>query len=84
MGTSTTWLMVRLWRISKSELPRSARMGRGIQLCASPWLLAAGDRVRFVPVSTEECRAIEAAARSADFDPMQWLDSAPTPAENAA
>jgi inhibitor of KinA len=51
---------------------------------ASPSLLAAGDRVRFVPVSTEECRAIEAAARSADFDPMQWLDSAPPPAENAA
>ena len=51
---------------------------------AAPSLLAAGDRVRFVPVSTAECRAIEAAARSADFDPMQWLDSAPTSAENAA
>ena len=51
---------------------------------ASPSLLAAGDRVRFVPVSTAECRAIEAAACTADFDPMQWLDSAPTPAENAA
>ena len=47
-------------------------------------VVVAGDRVRFVPVSTAECRAIEAAACTADFDPMQWLDSAPTPAENAA
>ena len=50
----------------------------------SPSLLAAGDRVRFVPVSAEECRAIEAGLASAEIDPMQWLESAPTPAENAA
>lgn len=50
----------------------------------SPSLLAAGDRVRFVPVSAQECRAIEAGLASAEIDPMQWLESAPTPAENAA
>jgi len=50
----------------------------------SPSLLAAGDRVRFVPVSAQECRAIEAGLASAQIDPMQWLESAPTPAENAA
>ena len=50
----------------------------------SPSLLAAGDRVRFVPVSAQECRAIEAGRASAEIDPMQWLDSAPTPRENAA
>ena len=50
----------------------------------SPSLLAAGDRVRFVPVSAQECHAIEAGLASAEIDPMQWLESAPTPAENAA
>ena len=35
----------------------------------SPSLLAAGDRVRFVPVSAEECRAIEAGLASAEIDP---------------
>jgi len=50
----------------------------------SPSLLAAGDRVRFVPVSAQECRAIEAGLASAEIDPMQWLESASTPAENAA
>ncbi|TMW75472.1 5-oxoprolinase subunit PxpB [Thauera sp. UPWRP] len=50
----------------------------------SPSLLAAGDRVRIVPVSAQECRAIEAGLASAEIDPMQWLESAPTPAENAA
>ena len=50
----------------------------------SPSLLAAGDRVRFAPVSAEACRAIEAGLASAEIDPMQWLESAPTPAENAA
>lgn len=44
---------------------------------ASPSLLAAGDRVRFTPVSTEECRAIEAGLRNGDIDPMQWLDADP-------
>ncbi|MBV2263028.1 MAG: 5-oxoprolinase subunit PxpB [Thauera sp.] len=51
---------------------------------ASPSLLGAGDRVRFVPVSTEECHAIDAGLVSGTLDPMQWLESAPTPAENAA
>ena len=50
----------------------------------SPSLLAAGDRVRFVPVSAQECRAIEAGLARPEIDPMQWLESAPTPAENAA
>lgn len=50
----------------------------------SPSLLAAGDRVRFIPVSTEECRAIEDGLGSGEIDPMQWLESAPTPAANAA
>lgn len=44
---------------------------------AAPSLLAAGDRVRFTPVSTEECRAIEAGVRNGDIDPMQWLDADP-------
>lgn len=51
---------------------------------AAPSLLAAGDRVRFVPVSAADYHAIETAARRADFDPRQWLDSAPIPVENAA
>ena len=42
---------------------------------ASPSLLAAGDRVRFSPVSAEECRAIEAGLREGRIDPMQWLDA---------
>lgn len=50
---------------------------------ASPSLLAAGDRVRFVPVDAGACRAIEASLRTGGFDPMQWLDAAPTPAGNA-
>lgn len=51
---------------------------------AAPSLLAAGDRVRFAPVSAEQCRAIEAGLRNGELDPMQWLEAAPTPAENAA
>lgn len=51
---------------------------------ASPSLLAAGDTVRFTPVSAAECRAIEAGLGRGDIDPMQWLESAPTPAETAA
>ncbi len=55
---------------------------------ASPSLLAAGDRVRFVPVSADECRAIEAALRSGDLDPERWLDAdddtRSTTAEDAA
>jgi allophanate hydrolase subunit 1 len=51
---------------------------------ASPSLLAAGDRVRFTPVSSDECRAIEAGLANGDIDPMQWLESTPTSAENAA
>ena len=54
---------------------------------AAPSLLAAGDKVRFTPVSTDECRALEAAVRSGQADPMQWLDASPTGAnstENAA
>ena len=54
---------------------------------ASPSLLAAGDKVRFTPVSADECRALEAGLRSGDIDPMQWLvaDAAHTVAtEDAA
>lgn len=39
----------------------------------SPSLLAAGDKVRFTPVSADECRALEAGLRNGDIDPMQWL-----------
>ena len=51
---------------------------------ASPSLLAAGDRVHFDPVSADACRAIEAGLRAGELDPMQWLETAPPPAENAA
>ncbi len=51
---------------------------------AAPALLAAGDRVRFTPVSADECRAIEAELARGDIDPMRWRDGAPTPTENAA
>lgn len=51
---------------------------------AAPSLLAAGDRVRFVPVSADACRAIEAGPRAGRSDPMQWLEAAPLPAGNAA
>ena len=40
---------------------------------ASPSLLAAGDKVRFTPVSADECRALEAGLRNGEIDPMQWL-----------
>ena len=30
------------------------------------------------------CRAIEAGLANGDIDPMQWLESTPTSAENAA
>ncbi|MCK2127938.1 5-oxoprolinase subunit PxpB [Thauera aromatica] len=51
---------------------------------ASPSLLAAGDRVRFNPVSADACRAIEAGLRAGELDPMQWLETAPPVAEKAA
>jgi len=41
----------------------------------SPSLLAAGDRVRFVPVGTDECRAIDAGVRSGEIDPLVWLEA---------
>jgi len=44
---------------------------------AAPSLLAAGDTVRFNPVSAEECRALEAGLRNGDIDPMQWLLASP-------
>ncbi|MCK6410478.1 5-oxoprolinase subunit PxpB [Thauera sp.] len=53
---------------------------------ASPSLLAAGDKVRFMPVSADECLALEAGLRSGDIDPMQWLlaDAARSTTEDAA
>lgn len=39
----------------------------------SPALLAAGDRVRFVPVGADDCRAIEAGLRRGELDPLDWL-----------
>ncbi len=41
----------------------------------SPSLLAAGDRVRFVPFSADECRVIEAGLSSGEIDPLTWLDA---------
>ncbi|KAI5914547.1 5-oxoprolinase subunit PxpB [Thauera sp. 2A1] len=41
----------------------------------SPSLLAAGDRVRFVPVGADEYRAIEAGLNSGEIDPFIWLDA---------
>lgn len=41
----------------------------------SPSLLAAGDRVRFVSIGTDEFHAIEAGVRSGDVDPLMWLDA---------
>lgn len=50
----------------------------------SPSLLAAGDRVRFTPVSSDEYRAIEAGLQRGDIDPVRWLESPVTaPEENA-
>jgi hypothetical protein len=39
----------------------------------APALLAAGDRVRFEPVSTDEHRRLAAAIRAAELDPARWL-----------
>ena len=50
---------------------------------AAPSLLAAGDRVRFMPVSADQYRAIEAGVRSGEIDPLQWLHAAPSTVENA-
>ncbi|MDO9600110.1 MAG: 5-oxoprolinase subunit PxpB [Azoarcus sp.] len=44
---------------------------------ASPSLLAAGDRVRFEPVSMVEFQRLERTLRAGEIDPLQWLDSAP-------
>lgn len=49
----------------------------------TPALLAAGDRVRFVPVSRAECRAIEASLADGTPDPMRWLASGPPSVEHA-
>jgi inhibitor of KinA len=38
----------------------------------SPALLAAGDRVRFEPVSAAEFDRLEAAARAGEIDPQRW------------
>jgi KipI family sensor histidine kinase inhibitor len=40
---------------------------------ASPSLLAAGDRVRFAPVSTAEYRRLAAAEQAGEIDPQHWL-----------
>lgn len=43
---------------------------------ASPSLLAAGDSVRFEPVSAAEYARIDAACRRGDADPSRWHDAA--------
>jgi len=40
-----------------------------------PALLAAGDRVRFTPVTPEAMAGIEAELRTGRFDPQQWADT---------
>lgn len=48
---------------------------------ASPSLLAAGDWVRFEPVSTTEFERLERALHAHEIDPLQWLAAGPaTPA----
>ena len=42
----------------------------------APALLAAGDRVRFEPVSTVEHRRLAAAIQAAEIDPAHWLTDA--------
>lgn len=49
---------------------------------ASPSLLAAGDRVRFEPVSMAEFQRLERVLREGEFDPTQWLDAATAGAES--
>lgn len=44
---------------------------------AAPALLAAGDRVRFEPVSMIEFQRLERALRAGEIDPQQWLKAAP-------
>ncbi len=44
----------------------------------SPSLLAAGDRVRFEPVSMQQFRRLEAALKAGEIDPMRWLTMPPT------
>lgn len=41
---------------------------------ASPSLLAAGDRVRFEPVSMAEFQRLTAALQAGEIDPQQWLE----------
>jgi allophanate hydrolase subunit 1 len=47
----------------------------------APSLLAAGDRVCFVPVSPAECQDIEAACQAGEIDPTRWLADEPTDAD---
>lgn len=52
----------------------------------SPALLAAGDRVRFTPVSAKQCADIEAGLSRGEIDPAHWLDAdetRPSTAEDA-
>ncbi|HNR61387.1 MAG TPA: 5-oxoprolinase subunit PxpB [Thauera sp.] len=51
---------------------------------ASPSLLAAGDKVRFVPVSADEYRTLEAGLRRGEIDPMQWCVADASSASEAA
>jgi inhibitor of KinA len=51
------------------------------KLAEAPSLLAAGDRVRFVPVSQAECQDIEAACQAGEIDPARWLADEPTDAD---
>jgi KipI family sensor histidine kinase inhibitor len=46
---------------------------------AAPALLAAGDRVRFDPVSAAEFGRLEAAARAGEIDPQRWQAGAEAP-----
>ncbi len=39
----------------------------------APSLLAVGDRVRFEPVSTDECSRLALALQAAEIDPTHWL-----------